>query len=311
MKRRIQFSTVYLTFGLLVLFCCTLSAGASVRGSFQRSLQVTGTVDLEVLTHSGDIRVHSGPAGSVSISGKISVSDRLLAGDRQGEVSELEKNPPIRQTGNSIRIDYVNVHNISIDYDITVPADTRLRTHSGSGDQTIEGLRSNLELESGSGDMGLKDLNGDLHVHTGSGNVEAQDVSGGFNAEAGSGDIRLNTKGNGDVRVHTGSGNIDLRDVHGTVRAEAGSGDITINGTQTGVWDVRTGSGDVRLRLPEQAAFDLGASTGSGTVTVDHPVTMTIQGRSVQSAQRSISGKVRGGGPMLTVHTGSGDVQID
>jgi len=135
-------------------------------------------------------------------------------------------------------------------------------------------------------------------------------VTGGFNAEAGSGDIRLNAKGNGDVRVHTGSGNIELRDVHGTVRAEAGSGDITIDGNPTGLWDIRTGSGDVRLHLPEQAAFDLGASTGSGTVTVDHPVTMTIQGN-VQRAQRSISGKVRGGGPMLTVHTGSGDVQIN
>jgi DUF4097 and DUF4098 domain-containing protein YvlB len=310
MKRRIQFSAVYLSFGLLVLFCCTLSAGASVRGSFQRSFQVTGTVDLEVLTHSGDIKVHTGPAGSVSISGKIFVGEQWFSGGRQAEVTELEKNPPIRQTGNSIRIDYVNARNISIDYDITVPADTRLRTHSGSGDQTVEGLRSNLELESGSGDMRLTDLTGDLHVHTGSGNVEARDVTGGFNAEAGSGDIRLNAKGNGDVQVHTGSGNIELRDVHGTVRAEAGSGDITIDGTQTGIWDVRTGSGNVRLRLPEQAAFDLGASTGSGTVTVDHPVTMTIQGN-VQRAQRSISGKVRGGGPMLTVHTGSGDVQID
>ena len=310
MKRRIQFSTVYLSFGLLALFCCTLPAGASVRGSFQRSFQVTGTVDLEALTHSGDITVHSGPAGTVSISGKIFVGDQWLSGDRQSDVTELEKNPPVRQTGNSIRIDYVNIRNISIDYDITVPADTRLRTHSGSGDQTIEGLRSNLELESGSGDMRLKDLNGDLHVHTGSGNIDAQDVTGAFNAEAGSGDIRLNAKGGGDVRVHTGSGNIDLRDVQGTVRAEAGSGDITIDGTQTGIWDIRTGSGNVRLRLPSQAAFDLGASTGSGTVTVAHPVTMTIQGN-VQRAQRSISGKVRGGGPMLTVHTGSGDVQID
>jgi DUF4097 and DUF4098 domain-containing protein YvlB len=310
MKRRIQLSAVYLSFSLLVLFCCTLPAGASVRGSFQRSFQVTDTVDLEVLTHSGDIKVHSGPAGTVSISGKIFVGDQWFSGDRQAQVSELEKNPPIRQTGNSIRIDYVNARNISIDYDITVPADTRLRTHSGSGDQTVEGLRSNLELESGSGDMRLNDLTGDLNVHTGSGNVEAQAVTGGFNAEAGSGDIRLNAKGNGDVRVHTGSGNIELRDVRGTVRAEAGSGEITIDGTPTGVWDVRTGSGDVRLRLPEQAAFDLGASTGSGTVTVDHPVTMTIQGN-VQRAQRTISGKVRGGGPMLTVHTGSGDVQIN
>jgi DUF4097 and DUF4098 domain-containing protein YvlB len=246
----------------------------------------------------------------VSISGKIFVGDRWFSGDRQAEVGELEKNPPIRQTGDSIRIDYVNVRNIAIDYDITVPADTRLRTHSGSGDQTVEGLRSNLELESGSGDMRLNDLTGDLNVHTGSGNVDAQDVTGGFNAQAGSGDIRLKAKGNGDVRVHTGSGNIDMRDVHGTVRAEAGSGDITIDGAPTGVWDVRTGSGNVRLRLPSESAFDLGASTGSGTVTVDHPVTMTIQGN-VQRAQRSISGKVRGGGPMLTVHTGSGDVQIN
>ena len=300
----------YLGLSVLVLFCGALPAPASVRGSFQRSFPVTGTVDLEVLTHSGDIKVHTGPAGSVSISGKIFVGDQWFSGDRQAQVSELEKNPPLRQTGNSIRIAYVNARNISIDYDITVPADTRLRTHSGSGDQTVEGLRSNLELESGSGDMRLSDLTGDLILHTGSGNVEARDVAGGFNAEAGSGDIRLDSKGNGDVRVHTGSGNIELRDVHGTVRAEAGSGDITIDGTPTGVWDVRTGSGDVRLRLPQQAAFDLGASTGSGTVTVDHPVTMTIQGN-VQRAQRSVSGKVRGGGPMLTVHTGSGDVQIN
>ena len=310
MKSRVQLSVACLGLSVLVLFCGALPAAASVRGSFQRSFPVTGTVDLEVLTHSGDIKVHTGPAGIVSISGKIFVGDQWFSGDRQAQVSELEKNPPIRQTGNSIRIDYVNVHNISIDYDITVPADTRLRTHSGSGDQTVEGLRSNLELESGSGDMRLNDLTGDLHVHTGSGNVEARDMTGGFNAEAGSGDIRLNARGNGDVRVHTGSGNIELREVHGTVRAEAGSGDITIDGAPTGVWDVRTGSGNVRLRLPSEAAFDLGASTGSGTVTVDHPVTMTIQGN-VQRAQRSISGKVRGGGPMLTVHTGSGDVQIN
>src|SRR2546430_5181433 len=173
MKRRIRFSAVYLSFSLLV-FCCTLPARASVRGSFQRSFQVTGAVDLEVLTHSGDIKVHSGPAGTVSISGKIFVGDQWFSGGRQAEVTALEKNPPIRQTGNSIRIDYVNVRNISIDYDITVPADTRLRTHSGSGDQTIEGLRSNLELESGSGAMRLEDLAGELYMCTGAGNMEGR-----------------------------------------------------------------------------------------------------------------------------------------
>jgi DUF4097 and DUF4098 domain-containing protein YvlB len=120
----------------------------------------------------------------------------------------------------------------------------------------------------------------------------------------------LESKGSGDVRIHTGSGNIELHEVHGALRAEAGSGDVNIDGEQTGEWDVRTGSGDVRLRLPDQAAFDLGASTGSGRVIVDHPVTLTVQG-DLERAQRSITGKVNGGGPQLTVHTGSGDVHID
>jgi hypothetical protein len=293
-----------------ILLLAALPAAASVQGSFERSFQVTGPVELEVLTHSGDITVHSGPTGTVSIKGKIQVGDRWFSGDRRAEVSELEKNPPIRQSGNSIHIDYPNVHNLAIDYDITVPLDTHVRTHSGSGDQTVEGLHTDLDLESGSGDMRLRDIDGDIHVHTGSGNVEARDISGPLNAEAGSGDIRVEAKGKGDVRVHTGSGNIELHEVHGTLHAEAGSGDVSIDGEQTGAWEVRTGSGDVELRLPSRAAFDLGASTGSGSVIVDHPVTMTIQG-DVERSRREISGKVLGGGPQLIVHTGSGDVHIN
>src|SRR5437667_7428863 len=267
---------------VVALFATASLSAASVQGSCQRTFQVSGPVDLEVLTRSGDITVRSGPAGTVSVNGKIHVSDRWFEGTRQSDVSELEKNPPVRQSGNSIHIDYVNMRNISIDYDITVPADT-VRARSGSGNQEIDGLRSKLDLESGSGDMP---------------------------AEAGSGDIRVEAKGSGDVRVHTGSGNIELHQVNGAMRAEAGSGDVRVDGVQKGDWDVKTGSGNVQLKLPEQAAFDIGASTGSGRVVVDHPVTMTLQG-DVRHEQRSVRGKVHGGGPLVTVHTGSGDVHID
>ena len=42
----------------------------------------------------------------------------------------------------------------------------------------------------------------------------------------------------------------------------------------------------------------------------NHPVTTTVQGR-VEEAHKSIRGKVHGGGPEISVHTGSGDVQVD
>ena len=293
----------------VLLMLVTQVSFASIQGSFDRTYQVSGPVDLEVLTRSGDITVNRGPAGSVVIRGKIHVGDRWFAGNRQADVIEIEKNPPIRQTGNSIRIDYLNSHDISVDYEITAPPDTQVKTHSGSGDQNMEGLHGNLDVESGSGDIRLREISGEVRLHTGSGDVDAHDVSGPFTAEAGSGDIRAEENGSGNIRVRTGSGEIELRSVNGSLLAESGSGDVTIDGTMKSSWEVRTSSGDVELQIPQQAAFDLDASTGSGSVIVDRPVTMTIQG-DLREAHRQVRGKVSGGGPALIVHTGSGDVRI-
>jgi DUF4097 and DUF4098 domain-containing protein YvlB len=295
---------------LAVVLASSLASFASVAGTFDRSFQVNGPVDLEVLTRSGDITVRSGPANTVSIHGKIHLENSWFSSDRKGEVQELQNNPPIRQTGNSIRIDYVNLRNVSVDYEITVPENTMVRSHSGSGDQTVEGIKGGIDLESGSGDMKLARLTGDLHAQTGSGNVRAHQISGPIRAKAGSGDIEIEEVGAGDVEIRTGSGNITVNGVNGGFRAEAGSGDIRADGTPKNLWNIRTGSGNVNLRVPGETACDVDISSSSGTVVVNHPVTMTVQGR-VQDSRKSVVGKVRGGGPTISVHTGSGDIHVD
>lgn len=299
-----------LALALAALFITTSAFATTPQGTFDRTLQVNGPVDLEVLTHSGDITVRNGPAGSVTIHGKIFVGDRWLRGDRSADVHAIEQNPPIKQEGNSIHIDYVNVHDISVDYEITVPEDTALRAHSGSGDQIIEGLHGKADLSTGSGDVKLDRLSGEIHLQTGSGDVRAREISGPVTGGTGSGDVEVDESGTGDVDMHTGSGNITARGVQGAFRAEAGSGDITAEGTQSGSWEIRTGSGNVHVHLPSNAAFDARISTSSGTVDIDAPVEMTVQGR-VQETRKSINGKVRGGGPLLAVRTGSGDIHVE
>ncbi len=280
------------------------------QGTFERTLQVSGPVDLEVLTHSGDVTVRAGGSGSVLIRGKIFVGDRWLEGRREGDVHAIEQNPPIRQDGNSIHIDYVNAHNISVDYEITVPADTTVRTRSGSGDQIIEGTHGNVDVQTGSGDVKLARLAGEIRLQTGSGDVRAHEISGAVRGSTGSGDVQIEENGPGDIDMHTGSGNITARGIQGAFHGEAGSGDITAEGTQTGAWDIRTGSGNVRVHLPSNAAFDADISSSSGSVDVNSPVEMTVQGR-VSDMHKSIHGKVRGGGPQLRVRTGSGDIHIE
>ena len=300
---------VLLAAALVVLFASTTLLASNPQGRFEKTLQVNGAVDLEVLTHSGEITVRAGSSGSVSIRGKIYVGDRWFGGRREDDVHAIEQNPPIRQNGNSIHIDYVNYRNISVDYEITVPADTTIRSRSGSGDQTIEGTHGNIDVQTGSGDVKLSRLNGEIRLQTGSGNIRAHEISGAVRGGTGSGDVEIEESGAGDVDLHTGSGNISARGVQGGFHGETGSGDITAEGTQGGTWDMRTGSGNVHVRLPQNAAFDADISTSSGTVDVGQPVEMTVQGR-VGDSHKSIRGKVHGGGPTLRVHTGSGDIQI-
>jgi len=302
-------SRLVLTAALVVLFTSAMAVASTPQGTFEKTLQVNGPVDLEVLTHSGDVTIRAGSSGSVLIRGKIFVGDRWLRGNRQSDVQEIEQHPPIRQEGNNIHIDYLNVHDISVDYEITVPADTTIRARSGSGDQIIEGTHGNVDVQTGSGDVKLTNISGEVRLQTGSGDVRAREVAGAVKGGAGSGDIEIEETGPGDIDLHTGSGNIQVRGVQGAVHLEAGSGDVTAEGTQSGSWEIRTGSGNVNVRLPGNAAFDADISTSSGSVNVDHPIETTVQGR-VQEERKTIRGKVHGGGPLLTVHTGSGDIEI-
>lgn len=295
---------------LVVLLASTFSAASTPQGTFEKTFQVNGPVDLEVQSRSGDIIVRGGPPGAVTVRGKIFVGDHWLFGGRHADVSDIEQHPPIRQDGNSIHIDYLNTRDVSVDYEIIVPADTTIRTHSGSGDQTIEGTQGNVEIQSGSGDLKLSRLTGQIRLQTGSGDVRAHEISGPVRGGAGSGDIELEETGSGDIDLHTGSGNITARGIQGAFRGDAGSGDITAEGKQTGTWEIHTGSGNVHVRLPADAAFDANVSTSSGTLDVGMPITMTVQGR-VQETRKQIEGKVRGGGPLLTVRTGSGDIHIE
>jgi DUF4097 and DUF4098 domain-containing protein YvlB len=298
-----------LAIALVVLFASTVVFAATPQGNFEKTLQVSGPVDLEVLTRSGDVTVRAGSTGSVVIRGKIYVGDHWLTGNRDADVHEIEQHPPIRQDGNSIHIDYVNMRNISVNYEISVPTNTAVRTRSGSGDQVIEGTHGNVDTQTGSGDVRLANLAGEIHLQTGSGNIRARQVSGTVRGGTGSGDVEIEEAASGDVDLHTGSGNITARGVQGGFRGETGSGDVTAEGTPSGAWEIHTGSGNVHVKLPSNAAFDADISTSSGTVDIGEPIEMTVQGR-VGDSHKQIRGKVHGGGQLLRVRTGSGDIHI-
>lgn len=186
-----------------VLALVTVPAWAA-EATFDRTLTVSGQVQLTVHTGAGNIHVTQGASNQVHIFGRV----KSNWGGSQARVPQIAANPPIEQAGNIIRIgtQHENLHNISIDYEIQAPANAFLEASSGSGDITVEGVGANARLS------------------TGSGNIHASGLHGAFSVSTGSGDIFAEQNGEGGVKAQTGSGNLELRDLRGGVQASTGSG---------------------------------------------------------------------------------------
>lgn len=315
---------------LLLSLIVALPAAAQVTGSFERTLTVTGPVDLKVETGSGSITVRTGDAATVRVVAQIranTLSGWLGGGGAEERVRQIEQNPPIEQEGNHIRIgrgvDRELVRNISISYDLIVPEQTQLDSSTGSGSQSIAGVRgpvragagsgklelfnigSEVRASTGSGSIVLDKIAGSARASTGSGSIRATRIEGGMHGRTGSGSIRLDGA-NGAIELGTGSGSVQAESIRGGLRVRTGSGSIRIQGTPSEPWDLQAGSGGIRLSLPSDLGFTLDARSASGSVSVDHPIDIEHQYR-----QRELRGRVRGGGPAIVARTGSGSVSVN
>jgi len=293
---------------IIVTLLASLPAVAASTGSFERTLKVSGAVQLEVKSGSGDITIRKGDVGSVRVYGRIRAGEGWFGGgDASERVRHIEQDPPIDQAGNIIRIGHHSesewFKNVSISYEIVTPAETQVTASSGSGNVQVENVRGPAELHAGSGNVTAANIGSDVRADTGSGNMDLSLIQGNLFAHAGSGEIKVERVGNADVQA--GSGNIRVTDMKGRLRAHAGSGNLKIDGIPTGDWYAQTGSGNVTLRLPSDGGFDVRIHTGSGGIESDQPI--TIQGR---QGKHDLEGKVRGGGPLVEVHTGSGEVHL-
>ncbi len=313
--------------GLALIALPALAAPAE--GRFERTLKTTGAVDLDISTGAGSIQIRPGDAGSVRILGTIRArNDRYDDRDVEERVRRLESNPPIEQNGNSIRVgradDRESMRNISISYEVSVPPETRVRSHTGSGGQTIDGVRGPVESGTGSGSITISNIGDEVKASTGSGSIRLEGVKGRLRASTGSGGIRgtgvagaiVATTGSGSIRfeqtapggaeLSTGSGPIEISGVRGPLRIHTASGSIHADGEPTSEWSLETASGSVSVRVPAQAAFDFRARTASGRISINHP--LSVQG---VIGRREVQGKVRGGGPALSIRTASGGITVD
>jgi DUF4097 and DUF4098 domain-containing protein YvlB len=158
------------------------------------------------------------------------------------QARRLESTPPIDQSGNDIRVGHIWDEalrsNVTISYDITVPADTRLRANGRSGEQTIDAVHGPVSASSRSGRIRIE------HVAS-------------------------------EIDIATRSGDIEVVGQTSDLRADSRSGRITLDGQPAGTWSVETRSGDINVRLPADGGTRIDFQTRSGGVDSERQIQMS------------------------------------
>lgn len=153
-----------------------------------------------------------------------------------------------------------------------------------------------------------------------SGDVDLTGAStnGDLSAGSVSGDVRAKGLRARELGLNTVSGDLVLTDVtceRLAVRSASGSVEFSGALAKNGRYEINSHSGTLRLALSNQAGFDLDASTFSGSIRSDLPLTVggaAARARDVRSRGigRSIHGTFGDGSATLILRTFSGDIII-
>jgi DUF4097 and DUF4098 domain-containing protein YvlB len=193
-------------------------------------------------------------------------------------------------------------------------ANGKLVAETGGGSVEIQSCTQGAVIETGGSSITVRHCNGKVKASTGGGSVDLSDVGGPAEIETGGGSIRL-TSAKGHVHAETGGGGIELYGVP-SASAETGAGGITVKLVNTGSErhdsDLETGAGDITVYIASDVPINVRASVDMGNghrITSDFPeIHISSEGDSWGPKALLAEGSLNGGGPLLKVHTSTGDI---
>jgi DUF4097 and DUF4098 domain-containing protein YvlB len=288
-----------------------------------RTLNLGADGELDVSNISGDIVVTKGSGSSTAVEivknahGASPDEARALLQMVTVDIAERGTRAEIRtRYPNQDEMRRNNRRNMNVDVMISIaaPPNTRIIAKSISGNVSATDIAGGLTLESISGTVKIANAGRVAAAKSISGDVEVIDTKIDGTLEAGSisGTVRIRHATARNLNLSSVSGNILVQDVvSDRVGAQTISGDVQLEGAlqPNGRYELNSHSGSVRIVVAGNVGFQLEATSFSGTINSDVPITLQ-GGQSMGRRQRGLRGTYGDGSAVLNLTTFSGNVIV-
>lgn len=283
-----------------------LQALAKVSEEFRSSHALKAGGSLEVLTRNGSVEVLGWEKDVVEISGsKYARSQETL--DRiEVDVNATEERVIVKavfpgpardgagarfviRAPSSARLTLVDTSNGSIRVEDLSRVE-KLDTSNAS--ITIQRCQGPLVADTSNGSIRVSQTPGDLQLDTSNARIEAEDVEGTIVADTSNGSIR--------VTVRDPEPGRELR-----FKTSNSSVEVSMERYRQNPLLLDSSNGSITLRLPEDTAAEVHASTSNGSIQSDYPV-------ATEGAQKKteLRGKLGAGGPLVRATTSNSSIRI-
>jgi DUF4097 and DUF4098 domain-containing protein YvlB len=317
-------------------FAKTIKAG---RGS---------TLDLENI--SGSITVTGANGDDIVIEAikRTRARDEARAKELLDQIDIRVTERPSRVTVRTVYPRLGNQISVAVDYTVRVPLDASVDLSSVSGDLRVTNVKGELRLETVNGSVKAGQAPRLGYAKTVSGNVEITGlIEGELSASSLTGALLLTGVRARALELTTISGDVVMNDVlvDRAMRVRSVNGDVQFAGplTRNGRYEMNSHAGRIRIVVPQVPGFELDASTFSGNLRSDIPLTIissrdprtgeiprpptppipptppdrpgerariVIRERGARGGSQTIRGTFGDASAYIVVHTFSGDIVI-
>lgn len=282
---------------ILLTLSLTFTSGASAQDVINRSFDVQADGTVHIDADIGNVTVETASGNKVMVELVRRVKDASSSEKQQildhheyhieAKGSDVHVESKFESDGNNREWRrWKNDARFSLEINVKVPREYNVMFKTGAANVNVADLDGSVRGKTGAGNVNVGRLSGTIEVSSGAGNIEVAGASGQIYAESGAGNITLDEV-RGRIDVGTGAGNIVA----------------SITGALSGDSKMSSGAGNVTVYLKDSVGIDVDGKASIGNAKTDFD--LDVKGKFMS---KSFEGRVHGGGPALTLHSGVGNV---